>query len=91
MKCDKPCDFDITGGHKLWSAPDSEGETRGYLYIRADCHGEYADIKMTFQSARHFLRQKNPRMEIFGDPTLGLPERIVLPKLPLMLMEQSSI
>jgi hypothetical protein len=50
--CNKPCDFEISGLHNLFGKPDSEGHHRGYLLIRAECHGEIADILMTFQQAR---------------------------------------
>lgn len=91
MKCNQACEFDITGGHRLWSAPDNEGHTQGYLYIRADHHGEYANIRMTFQQARHFLKKRNAKIELFGQISALPPMKLVLPKLPLMLMETSSI
>jgi hypothetical protein len=78
LKCNAPCDFDITGTNRLWSKPDSEGYTKGGIYIRAEHHGEKLDIHLTHQQARHLKASKNPRIEIFGDPTLGTTDETIL-------------
>lgn len=51
-RCNKPCDFEEGGLHNLFGKPDSTGHHRGYILIRAECHGEKSDILMTFQQAR---------------------------------------
>lgn len=66
MKCDAPCEFDQTGGHRLMAGDDS-----GYIYLRAYCHGEHEDITITFDAAR---RNRNARIEVFvEDTTRALP------------------
>lgn len=65
LQCNKACDFHETAGHRLWSVKDSEGEGQGYIWLRAYCHDEHADIQLTFQEARHMPH----RIEVFGDPS----------------------
>lgn len=64
-RCNAPCEFDETGGHRLM-----KGDGSGYIFMRAYCHGEEADIMMTFAQAAGFLwrykRNKNSRIEVFA-------------------------
>lgn len=50
--CNQPCEFEEGGMHNLFGKPDASGNHRGYILIRAYCHGDEADIALTFQQAR---------------------------------------
>jgi len=72
QQCNRPCDFEEGGMHNLFGRPDSSGHHRGYLLIRAECHGETSDIALTFEQAR-----ENARKSI-----IAFPEKVAILFLP---------
>lgn len=85
-KCNAPCEFDETGGHKLF-----KGDGEGYVYMRAYCHGEEADIQISFKQAAVFPyrrnKNKNERIEVFT-PIRSLPEqKLALPTTTMRLTQ----
>lgn len=58
-KCGKPCDFEDTATHDRIGP----GRSVGMIYIRAYCHGETADIAITFAQAESNMHRK---IVVFG-------------------------
>lgn len=80
--CGKPCDFDESGLHNLWGKPDKSGHHRGYLVIRAYCHGQHSDISITFTAAR-----ENAGKTIVAFTNLTLPEPVLVIEKPIFAIE----
>lgn len=100
--CNRPVEeFDESGAHNLWGKPDATGHHRGYILIRAYCHGDKADIKLTFTDARanpgrRIVAFAAPVLPFDPAPALAAPMPPVLrlllayPPLPLLLMESAE-
>jgi hypothetical protein len=91
--CNRPVDFfDESATHNLWGKPDASGNHRGYIMIRAYCHGQEIDIRLSFTDAR---ANAGRRIVAFAAPApLSLPSEppkgtfLPLPApLPLLLMD----
>ncbi len=67
QRCNLPCDFEEGGMHNLYGKPDASGHHRGYILIRAECHGETADIVLTFEQARENARKAIIAFPAFSD------------------------
>ena len=59
-----PAEFDETASHNLFGRPDEDGQTRGYLMLRAYCHGQHEDVRIAFKAMRDNIGEK---IEVFVD------------------------
>lgn len=91
--CNKPADFEEGGLHNLFGKPDNEGYLRGYILIRVNCHGEQADITVSFQQCRHnaggvILAFPFPKVAKLAFPVIltRFPARLALPAPPVRLL-----
>lgn len=92
-RCNKPCEFEDTATH------NARNSSRSRLYIRAECHGETADVFMTFlqyqqgNGARIDLWDDNSLPASSGErPAIGTPqlEPLSLPDVSLPARGPSS-
>lgn len=91
--CNRPVDeFDESGSHNLWGKPDASGHHRGYIMIRAYCHGQEADINLSFTAARQNAGKRivafaAPEVLPLPSPPASLPFFALPGPLPLLLMD----